>query len=223
MTPKTSPEGHDRRDVPGSCRARSPALHVGGRDRVASAAVAAVAAAVGRRRRSSPSAHAASFGLGPSRVAAAAPHRRRNGLSDASIRLAGVATGSRRVRRCCARVEAARAPVAAPAPPWSADPPVVSGGGPRFVHDLNGSRRVIGRRQSPPPIARCCCARSPSRASRRGCRGAGLPRGQSLPGILSGGARRPPARRAYPRATLHGCRELEAEEVVAVAVEVAKG
>ena len=50
-----------------------------------------------------------------------------------------------------------------------------------------------------------------------------LPRGQSLPGILSGGARRPPARRAYPRATLHGCRELEAEEVVAVAVEVAKG
>ena len=36
MTPKTSPEGHDRRDVPGSCRARSPALHVGGRDRVAS-------------------------------------------------------------------------------------------------------------------------------------------------------------------------------------------
>ena len=30
-TPKTSPEGHDRRDVPGSCRARSPALHVGGR------------------------------------------------------------------------------------------------------------------------------------------------------------------------------------------------
>ena len=35
-TPKTSPEGHDRRDVPGSCRARSPALHVGGRDRVAS-------------------------------------------------------------------------------------------------------------------------------------------------------------------------------------------
>ena len=60
MTPKTSPEGHDRRDVPGSCRARSPALHVGRRDRVASAAVAAVAAAVGRRRRSSPSAHAAS-------------------------------------------------------------------------------------------------------------------------------------------------------------------
>ena len=36
MTPKTSPEGHDRRDVPRSCRARSPALHVGGRDRVAS-------------------------------------------------------------------------------------------------------------------------------------------------------------------------------------------
>ena len=35
-TPKTSPEGHDRRDVPRSCRARSPALHVGGRDRVAS-------------------------------------------------------------------------------------------------------------------------------------------------------------------------------------------
>ena len=35
MTPKTSPEGHDRRDVPRSCRARSPALRVGGRDRVA--------------------------------------------------------------------------------------------------------------------------------------------------------------------------------------------
>ena len=67
---------HGRRDVPGSCRARSPALHVGRRDRVASAAVAAVAAAVGRRRRSSPSAHAASLGLGPSRVAAAATHRR---------------------------------------------------------------------------------------------------------------------------------------------------
>ena len=85
------------------------------------------------------------------------------------------------------------------------------------------SRSPLDAPHPPPPIARCCRARSPSRASRRGCRRAGLPRGQSLPGILSGGARRPPARRAYPRATLHGCRELEAEEVVAVAVEVAKG
>ena len=85
------------------------------------------------------------------------------------------------------------------------------------------SRSPLDAPHPPPPIARCCCARSPSRASRRGCRGAGLPRGQSLPGILSGGARRPPARRAYPRATLHGCRVQEAEEVVAVAVEVARG
>ena len=215
MTPKTSPEGHDRRDVPRSCRARSPALHVGGRDRVAlhghvhrtrmlicmhnwgSSASAAPSAVIDPSSSLRPSATVV--------AAAAAAVGARILDHEPPFGVPAIKSTPRRVR-----------PTSAPpvqTPLLSAAAGSVSPAS-RSPHDAP---------HPPPPIARCCRARSPSRAGRRRCRGAGLPRGQSLPGILSGGARRPPARRAYPRATLHGCRELEAEEVVAVAVEVAKG
>ena len=76
-------------------------------------------------------------------------------------------------------------------------------------------------RRRPSPAAAALVARRARAAA--DAEEQGSPEASSYQASSAGGRGRPPARRAYPRATLRGCRAPEAEEVVAVAVEVARG